>query len=220
MMKEWNSPVYSFFTPVPDIEYINKQHCHLFGCLAKGCKHKVWQYLDISDKVSTGNMRKHVRSCWGEDILKTICKAKTLTAACNGVKNYTDKGSITATFKQKGKGKPTYSHKQHTQAETKYVAISSGTGLRSLIPWFQRAEIVWWIAESLWPFKMVQDQGFQCLMKTGRPEYYIPHPTTISHGIRLIFANMHKRIAKMLRVSTLIYQTTEINPLTRNMMGS
>ena len=57
-------------------------------------------------------------------------------------------------------------------------------------------------------------------MKTGQPEYYIHHPTTISCGIWLIFANMHKRIAKMLRVSTLIYQTTEINPLTRNMMGS
>ena len=99
MMKEWNSPVYSFFTPVPDIEYIDKRCCHLFGCLAKGCKHKVGQYLDISDKVSTGNMHKHVRSCWEEDILKTICKAKNLTVACNGVKNYTNKGSITATFK-------------------------------------------------------------------------------------------------------------------------
>jgi hypothetical protein len=29
-----------------------------------------------------------------------------------------------------------------------------------------RAEIVKWVAESLRPFEIVKDQGFQCLMKT------------------------------------------------------
>ena len=39
---------------------------------------------------------------------------------------------------------------------------------------FCRAEIVRWVAESLRPYEIVSNRGFQCLMKTGRPEYYIP----------------------------------------------
>jgi hypothetical protein len=37
-----------------------------------------------------------------------------------------------------------------------------------------RAEIVRWVSESLCPFVIVEDQGFKSLMKTGRPEYYLP----------------------------------------------
>jgi hypothetical protein len=63
-----------------------------------------------------------------------------------------------------------------------------------------RAEIVRWVSEDLRPFKIVSDRGFQSLMKTGRPEYYIPSPSTVSHDVRLVFANTHNRIAKMLQV--------------------
>ncbi|KAF9220143.1 hypothetical protein BS17DRAFT_797825 [Gyrodon lividus] len=128
MIREWNSPIYAFFTPIPSIEYVD------------GCKHKVHQFLDTGDKGLTGNMRKHVRSCWGEDVLKTMSVAKDLKTAHNG-----------------GKGKVSYPHRQHTHAETKY-----------------------------------------CLMKTGRPEYYIPHPTTVSQDVWLVFANVCKQIARML----------------------
>ena len=37
-----------------------------------------------------------------------------------------------------------------------------------------RAEIVCWVSESLQLFSIVEDRGFQSLMKTGRPAYYIP----------------------------------------------
>ena len=37
-------------------------------------------------------------------------------------------------------------------------------------------------------------------MKTGRPEYYIPSPETISRDVRNVFVNVRKRIAKMLQV--------------------
>lgn len=175
----------------------------MFGCLATGCKHKIRRFLDTSDRASTGNMRKHVRSCWGEDILKMISEAKDLETARNGVKNYAVNGSITIAFERKGQGKATYSHKQHSRTETKYVAtITLITSLRSLMACSRRAEIVRWVAESLRPFEIVDDRGFQCLMKTGRPEYYIPHKTTVSRDVRLVFANVRKRIAKMLQVST------------------
>jgi hypothetical protein len=185
MMKDRNTPVYAFFSPIPDIEYVDQHRCHVVKCLARGCSHKIRRFLDKGDKTSTGNMRKHVRLCWGENVMKTICSAKDLAAARNGITEYTDKGSITASFEQKGKGKVYYRHRQHTHTET-------------------RAEIVCWVAENLRPFEIVKDHGFQSLMKTGRPEYYIPHPTTVSHDTRLVFANVRKHIAKILRVSLLV----------------
>ena len=63
-----------------------------------------------------------------------------------------------------------------------------------------RAEIVKWVCESLRPFVIVKDRGFQCLMKTGRPEYYIPSNLTVSRDVRLVFARTRVRVAKMLKV--------------------
>ena len=39
-------------------------------------------------------------------------------------------------------------------------------------------------------------------MKTGRPEYHIPSPETVSRDVRNVFVNVRKRIAKMLQVSS------------------
>src|SRR6202035_2562770 len=36
-------------------------------------------------------------------------------------------------------------------------------------------------------------------MKTGRPEYYIPSPTTVSRDVKKVFINVRKRLAKMLQ---------------------
>lgn len=36
-------------------------------------------------------------------------------------------------------------------------------------------------------------------MKTGRPDYYIPSPSTVSRDVRLVFAQVRKRMAKMLQ---------------------
>ena len=81
---------------------------------------------------------------------------------------------IMAAFEWNGKGKVKYSHRQHTKTEA-------------------RAEIVRWVTESKWPFKIVADHGFQSLMKTGRPKYYIPSPTTVSRDVKKAFVNVCKR---------------------------
>jgi hypothetical protein len=125
MMRDWNSPVYAFFGPTPDIAYIDNRRCHIFKCLAKGCDHKVRRFLDKGDKASTGNMRKHIRSCWGEDILSQVVEVKNIEAARDLIGNHTKNGSITVSFKKKGKGKVTYSHRQHTRAETRYSVMAS-----------------------------------------------------------------------------------------------
>ncbi|KAG0703364.1 hypothetical protein DFH29DRAFT_981939 [Suillus ampliporus] len=139
-MKEWNSPIYTFFDPTPTIEIVNGCHAHAFKCMAKGCK--------------------HVRSCWGDDVLQACDEAKNAEEVRTKIiTSVLHNGSIMASFEHKGKGKVAYLHRQHTHTETK---------------------------------------GFQSLMKTGRPEYYIPSPRTISCDVRLVFARTHKRIAKML----------------------
>ena len=66
-----------------------------------------------------------------------------------------------------------------------------------------------WVAESARPFKIVADHGFQSLMKTGRPSYYIPSPSQVSRDVRLVFGRSRGRIAKLLQVIIKIvyYQT-------------
>jgi hypothetical protein len=66
---------------------------------------------------------------------------------------------------------------------------------------YDRAELIRWVSENSRPFDIVKDRGFQCLMKTGRPGYYIPSPSTLSRDVRLVFARTRQRIAKMLCVS-------------------
>ena len=53
-----------------------------------------------------------------------------------------------------------------------------------------RAEIVRWVAESMRPFNIVRDHGFECLMKTGRPEYKLPSLSMVGHDVRKVFARV------------------------------
>lgn len=65
---------------------------------------------------------------------------------------------------------------------------------------FYRAEMVRWIAESLRPFSIVKDRGFLSLMKTGRPEYWLPSPSTLARDVRQVFIKCRARISTMLQV--------------------
>lgn len=62
------------------------------------------------------------------------------------------------------------------------------------------AEIVRWVSESMRPFNVVEDRGFRSLMKTRRPEYYIPSARTVSRDVKQVFVKARQRIADMLRV--------------------
>ena len=50
------------------------------------------------------------------------------------------------------------------------------------------------------PFKIVDDRGFQCLMKTGQPDHYIPSAKTVSRDVKKVFTQCRQRIAKTLNV--------------------
>lgn len=62
-----------------------------------------------------------------------------------------------------------------------------------------RAEIVKWVAESMRPFSIVEDGGFQCLMKTGRPTYHIPSAATVARDVKEVFKRTKERIAAFLQ---------------------
>jgi hypothetical protein len=103
-----------------------------------------------------------VKSCWGEEALHAADSAVTADVAREKVvQSLNLSGSIAVSFARKGKGTVTYSNRQHTKMET-------------------RTELVRWVAESLRPFQIVTDRGFQCLMKTGRPQYYLPSPMSLA----------------------------------------
>ncbi|CDO75086.1 hypothetical protein BN946_scf185010.g11 [Trametes cinnabarina] len=93
--------------------------------------------------------------------------------------NYLRSGSITSAFKRQGKGKVTYSTVQHKPFET-------------------RAHIVRWVARALRPLSIVEDTDFKILMKTGRPEYWIPSRRTVARDLHQVFAKTRSRIAQML----------------------
>jgi hypothetical protein len=93
--------------------------------MAKACKHKsrgVRRFLDKGDAKSTSNMRKHAKKCWGDDVVASADKASNANdVRRTTVKGHLDPQSITAAFERKGKGKVTYSHRQHTKTEARCV---------------------------------------------------------------------------------------------------
>jgi len=120
MMKQWTSPVYTFYEAIPDIQYIAGHHMHVFKYAAKSCSYNCWRFLDGPDCSSTGNLIKHVKSCWGKAAYEAAMACQHAKDARESViKPLTTTGTITAAFEQKGKGKVTYWHRQHTKKETK-----------------------------------------------------------------------------------------------------
>lgn len=73
------------------------------------------------------------------------------------------------------------------------------------------SEFVRWVAESKRPFQIVNDRGFRSLMKTGRPECYIPSAETVSRDVKDVFVRVRECIAKMLQVSTYQYTKSELS---------
>ena len=121
-MKDWSSPVYAFFDPKPQISIVDGRCVHGFKCSAWGCKVTVRRFLDTKDARSTGNMRKHVKSCWGAEALAIADEAKdAYEVRTTMISRYLRNGSITAAFQRKGNGKITYSNQQHTRQETRSV---------------------------------------------------------------------------------------------------
>ena len=129
MAKDWTSPIYGFFQARPTIENVEGRRCHEFKCAAPLCKGKgarpriVRRYLDKADRNSTSNMHKHAKNCWGDENVSNALETKGTLSINEVRKSLADArlhdGSITASFERKGKGKVTFSTRQHTYTETR-----------------------------------------------------------------------------------------------------
>jgi hypothetical protein len=123
-MNEWTSPIYVFFKRTPRIEYISDRRVHVFECAAGRCKGKngkdVRRFLDKGDRKSTSNLRKHAKICWGTEAVEAADNTRDVDAAREILsKTKLRDGSITAEFARIGKGKITFSTRQHTKTEAR-----------------------------------------------------------------------------------------------------
>ena len=183
-MRGWDAPVYTFFEPRPAIEYENGRRPHVFKCAKKDCKAKngIRRYLDTKDSTSTSNLIRHVERCWGPKALKMAAEIGNAEDARDQVfEKILREVPLTVHFERKKGGRISYMHRNFTKIET-------------------RTEIVKWVCESARPFNIVKDRGFLTLMKTGRPGYYVPSPSTVSRDAKTVFARTRNRVAKILQV--------------------
>src|SRR5882757_4515449 len=120
---------------MPYIVTIDGRRAHDFRCTASSCKGRgkdsrsVRRYLDKKDRNSTGNLRRHARLCWGQETIDAADVCGDINSTRDGL-NKAKKlknGSITAAFERKGKGNVTFSHRQHTKAQTRSVVTNNTT---------------------------------------------------------------------------------------------
>ena len=133
LRKEWESPIYAFYQPTVGIKEDRAgKRAHEFHCGNKGCTTKITRWLDKGDSRSTSNLRKHTRKCWGDEILKAADGMKIVQAK-EAVSIFVRTGSIRMVFKIQKKGKKeTYSNRQHTKTEIRFV-LSCGSIMMTLI---------------------------------------------------------------------------------------
>jgi hypothetical protein len=65
-----------------------------------------------------------------------------------------------------------------------------------------RVAFICWVVESNRPFQIVNDPGFRMLMKTGRPDCYIPLAEMLSRDVKNIFVWVCACISKTLKVKS------------------
>jgi hypothetical protein len=82
----------------------------------------VWRYLDKGDAKSMGNMQKHARKCWGDEVVASANVANNANEVrATTIKGFLNLQSIMAAFERKGKDKVMFSHRQHTKTEARCV---------------------------------------------------------------------------------------------------
>ena len=115
--------MYAFFKPDVRASEIDGRRCHTFACAGRGCSKRVIRFLDTGDAKSTGNLRRHIKSCkaWGSDALEAAEGISSIEEAREAVQAYARSGDLKLAFAsvKKKQGKPMYSTLQRTPAETR-----------------------------------------------------------------------------------------------------
>ncbi len=122
----WRSAIYAFYKADVEIGYVENRRCLLFRCAARGCvAPPLRRYLDKKDRASSGNLFKHARACWGEDVVDQARELGDATRVRTTlVANILRNGTITEYFAPLKKGAASYSNKPLTRIQTRYVHIA------------------------------------------------------------------------------------------------
>jgi len=79
---------------------------------------------NTGDISSTSNLCRQAIRCWGDEAVAAADKTTNARIAREALSNKEPNRSITAAFEGVGKGRVTYSHRQHTKAEARYIPFS------------------------------------------------------------------------------------------------
>ena len=187
LYKTYKSPIYVFYLP-PVFKVENGKRYQVFRCAAKQCftlgGHVIKRNMDTTDATSTSNLKAHAKKCFGDEAVAAASGVRNLRVARDVMKdkiNLKRSGSLAVAFERAGQQRVTYSTKPPTPVEV-------------------RANHVLWMCESKRAFELVKDRGYHLNMKSGRPQQYIPSPTTVSRDVREVFLVGRKLVAKVLRV--------------------
>jgi hypothetical protein len=130
MKKKWTSVYYSFFKDDVKVKYTkDKDNCkyHEFTCLHPSCGATIKRYLDEKDATSTRSLKYHVEEAckaWGpgiSDVVSSAKDAKTIGDGRTIASGYIKTGRITHTFQRKDNTRITYSIRNHTFDEIRYI---------------------------------------------------------------------------------------------------
>lgn len=95
------------------VEYIDSRKAHVFECAARSCHGRtrfIRRFLDKGDAKSTSNLRRHAKTCWGEEAVAAADDTRDVKTAREALgKNDSIDPSITSAFKRVAKdGTVTY----------------------------------------------------------------------------------------------------------------
>ena len=193
LKRSWRSSVYSFFKPKVTVEMYQGRPSHFFTCAAPRCKMKaggIRRFQDSKDKSSTANLKYHATKCFG---------AEAVANAANGSDIKGQSSSIFTMFARPGQQPIRYSHRAHTNAETRYAMfLSSHTPSLSLF--VLSAHIIKWVTESNRPANVMHDRELRELLSAGRPTIDLPSGQTVSRDIKACYSKCQARIDKLLQV--------------------
>ncbi|KAJ3764777.1 hypothetical protein FB446DRAFT_615116, partial [Lentinula raphanica] len=175
------STVYAFYHAEPEIEFDKSESPVYLVYRCTKCGEKLRQGLKTGDRGSTGNMRDHVKKCWGEDALNAV-KDSTLDQARKAVKECS-------------KGKQTTLTAVITNVRAWYKTHSTRPPEKEKI----RAVTARWAAESARPFRIVEDRCFRWLQKEGRPNQYVPSKATVARDVKRLYSATKEQLGKELQ---------------------
>ncbi|KAF8957055.1 hypothetical protein BDZ97DRAFT_1954953 [Flammula alnicola] len=160
LQKDWRSPIYAFFNPEVTINDVEGRRVHDFTCNAKHCKGKGKNTRLVRRYLDTGDS-------------KSTSSLHRHAKICWGEEN------VAKADEAKDVGIARAALKGAELRDGSITAIFERTG-KGKVTYSHRPH-------TRVETRIVDDKGFNALMKTGRPGYYIPSRHTVARDTKHVF---------------------------------